>query len=83
MTTNIHGRMADEYHWLTAEEWNQGRLDALCALYSMPDPDVWDNPNADPRVDRLVGAGHTKHCARRIAWGDGVCECGLLATPGP
>lgn len=25
---------------------------------------------------RLEKEGHTAHCASRIVWGDGVCECG-------
>jgi hypothetical protein len=28
------------------------------------------------RVEKLFEAGHTPHCARRIVWGDGECECG-------
>jgi hypothetical protein len=27
-------------------------------------------------VDRLTKAGHTSHCAARLVWGDGACECG-------
>lgn len=23
-----------------------------------------------------VAAGHTDHCAKRLVWGDGECECG-------
>lgn len=28
-------------------------------------------------VRLLVRQGHTKHCAKRLLWGDGLCECGL------
>lgn len=27
------------------------------------------------RIAGLEAAGHTSHCARRIVWGDGECEC--------
>jgi hypothetical protein len=27
-------------------------------------------------IERLKSEGHTNHCACRIAWGDGMCECG-------
>lgn len=27
-------------------------------------------------IERLVASGHTRHCACRIVWGDGCCECG-------
>lgn len=27
-------------------------------------------------VKRLQKQGHTHHCACRIVWGDGECECG-------
>ena len=26
-------------------------------------------------IDAIVRIGHTDHCARRLAWGDGECEC--------
>jgi len=26
----------------------------------------------------LMNEGHTEHCAKRLAWGDGECECGGL-----
>ena len=26
-------------------------------------------------LDAIVRTGHTDHCARRLAWGDGECEC--------
>ncbi len=26
-------------------------------------------------IERLEKDGHTYHCARRIVWGDGQCEC--------
>ena len=28
------------------------------------------------RIATLELQGHTAHCARRIVWGDGECECG-------
>ncbi len=34
---------------------------------------------ADDELIRLgVAGGHTEHCAKRLVWGDGACECGLL-----
>lgn len=27
-------------------------------------------------VRKLIGLGHNPHCAKRIVWGDGECECG-------
>lgn len=27
------------------------------------------------RIHALHDAGHTAHCAKRIVWGDGQCEC--------
>lgn len=28
------------------------------------------------QIERLILAeGHTEHCAKRIVWGDGECEC--------
>jgi hypothetical protein len=29
------------------------------------------------RIDELLKEGHTRHCACRLVWGDGCCECGL------
>lgn len=28
------------------------------------------------RIRRIEGQGHTYHCACRLVWGDGKCECG-------
>lgn len=30
---------------------------------------------AEQAIDAIVRTGHTDHCARRLAWGDGECEC--------
>jgi hypothetical protein len=27
------------------------------------------------RINELIIAGHTRHCAYRMIWGDGECEC--------
>ena len=32
---------------------------------------IWDKEE----IKRLVVEGHTYHCACRIVWGDGQCEC--------
>lgn len=26
-------------------------------------------------IKKLVSEGHTEHCAERMTWGDGECEC--------
>jgi hypothetical protein len=31
-------------------------------------------------LDRLP-SGHTRHCAARMKWGDGECECGVRGSP--
>lgn len=36
-----------------------------------------ENDNNRQRHIQLVGLGHTDHCASRIVWGDGECECDL------
>ena len=28
-------------------------------------------------IQWMTEAGHTMHCAQRLIWGDGQCECGL------
>ena len=28
-------------------------------------------------ISDLIESGHTEHCAARLVWGDGECECGL------
>jgi uncharacterized protein YcfJ len=30
----------------------------------------------------LESRGHSYHCASRMVWGDGECECGLLTERG-
>ena len=30
-------------------------------------------------IESLVKCGHTYHCACRMTWGDGECECGHTA----
>ncbi len=29
------------------------------------------------KIESMEGLGHTSHCASRIVWGDGECECGV------
>ena len=31
------------------------------------------------QIQKLMSAGHKKHCACRMVWGDGECECGTEA----
>jgi hypothetical protein len=28
------------------------------------------------KIEGLIREGHTRHCACRLTWGDGECECG-------
>lgn len=35
-------------------------------------------PRSDSSIKVDVENGHTYHCAARMNWGDGECECGLL-----
>ena len=36
------------------------------------------------QIDRFVEDGHTRHCACRLVWGDGECECEKVGIiPGP
>lgn len=35
-----------------------------------------DQMNEDyDMIDYLVSQGHSRHCACRMVWGDGVCTC--------
>ncbi len=38
----------------------------------------WEKEEAEnlERIKGLRKVGHTHHCACRIVWGDGECECG-------
>lgn len=37
-----------------------------------------DQNEADERaIGHHVVNGHTAHCAQRLVWGDGECECGV------
>lgn len=29
-------------------------------------------------IDSFIDDGHTDHCAKRLVWGDGACECGQV-----
>jgi NMD protein affecting ribosome stability and mRNA decay len=34
-----------------------------------------ENTKEQTVIDDLIAKGHTEHCAKRITWGDGECEC--------
>ena len=34
----------------------------------------------DEKLDRLISEGHTRHCACRQTWGDGICTCNQSGT---
>lgn len=44
---------------------------------------VFGGPPREEQAAQMaqVALGHTEHCAARIAWGDGVCECGQGVRP--
>lgn len=33
------------------------------------------------RIAAHIDAGHTEHCAKRLVWGDGECECAENKSP--
>lgn len=35
------------------------------------------------QIDQLRAAGHSEHCAKRLVWGDGSCECPGNGTGSP
>lgn len=50
--------------------------------YTVDNSDGCGTPSLDscPEMVTVLSfrkAGHTPHCASRMAWGDGECECGL------
>jgi len=44
--------------------------------------EAWKDSEArtDGALAALVRLGHTEHCARSMAWGDGSCECCAAAN---
>lgn len=40
-------------------------------------PEYTDDNNDLEEIERLQMSGHSGHCAQRIVWGDGECECGI------
>lgn len=34
-----------------------------------------ENVDCEKRIDEYQVEGHTNHCANRLVWGDGECEC--------
>lgn len=39
------------------------------------EPPEWIPEPMDTKIKKYVALGHTYHCACRMVWGDGVCEC--------
>jgi hypothetical protein len=37
---------------------------------------IAENDRDAESIERLIRQGHTQHCACRLVWGDGECECG-------
>jgi hypothetical protein len=35
----------------------------------------------DLKIDKFKDEGHTRHCACRMVWGDGECECNKTGEP--
>lgn len=60
------------------------------AMTSAPDSYISVVSETDEAVDKAEWAeitkhekaGHSTHCAKRIVWGDGECECEMTAAPG-
>lgn len=56
-----------------------GELPDTGQTYERIDPQL-DDPElveiSQKAVEALEAEGHTPHCARRMIWGDGNCECG-------
>ena len=34
-----------------------------------------ENKGYYAQINKLTKEGHTEHCAKRMTWGDGECEC--------
>lgn len=54
----------------------------LCGNVEVENDDMCSDCKTEQRITRnfmehLMHDGHTKHCASRIAYGDGECECAL------
>lgn len=48
----------------------------------MKGPENWDEWRTEEaenikKIDAFVNSGHSHHCACRLVWGDGECECSL------
>lgn len=51
-----------------------------CGEKLLPEPGLCDqcedeNDEAIEKIDEFIADGHTNHCAYRMVWGDGECEC--------
>jgi hypothetical protein len=40
-----------------------------------------ENEESQKLIEGLTDSGHSRHCACRIVWGDGECECKLHIPP--
>lgn len=52
----------------------------MCGMYKIYPSDIClsckeEIKESEEMQDRLEQKGHTPHCAARIVWGDGECEC--------
>lgn len=39
-----------------------------------------ENKESNEETNKLIKKGHTEHCAKRMVWGDGECECHLRSS---
>jgi hypothetical protein len=58
-------------------------IDTGFFVFNGIDPDAEFTPEDEEQARRdnvhiqwMTERGHTLHCAQRLTWGDGVCECG-------
>lgn len=65
------------------DEWGQGCvIDGKCCFDCGDCCDDEDDQNTQ-EINQHVKEGHTQHCANRIVWGDGICECQMVGiVPG-
>ena len=58
-----------------AREWRRKAYDLTEKLHYQGE--LLDDANTGTMmaIEAIERLGHTSHCARRLAWGDGECEC--------
>ena len=61
--------------------WKVGVENRLCPECNEAKWKEFEDEHEDDyeQIQKLMSAGHKKHCACRMVWGDGECECGIEA----